>query len=56
MEKKRKYVICCNVNGEDSERIILATEEQVLAIQWFINTFEIDVSIELVEDYLAEEI
>lgn len=56
MEEKRNYVVYCDVNGEDFERVIFTTAEKAKVIQWFINTFDFDGAVELAENYEGEEI
>lgn len=56
MEEKRNYVIYCNINGVEVERIILMTFEKAKAIQWFMDTFDLDGVVELAENYQGEEI
>ncbi len=56
MEEKRKYVIYYNIDGEEIERIVSMTKEKADAIQWFIDTFDLDGEIELIEKYEGEEI
>ncbi len=57
MEEKKNYVVYyCNTNGEDIERVIFTTPEKVKAIQWFMDTFDLDGAVELAENYEGEEI
>ena len=56
MEEKRNYVVYCNIDGEEFERVILMTAEKAKAIQWFIDTFDFDGAVELAENYEGEEI
>ena len=56
MEEKRNYVVYAEVDGNLKERIILMNETQAKAIEWFIDRFNIDGSVELAENYVAEEI
>lgn len=55
MEEKRNYVIYTNIDNE-IERIILMTAEQAKAIRWFMDTWDIDGTVELAENYVGEEI
>jgi len=54
--EKRNYVVYCNLDGEDIERVILMTEEKAKAIEWFINAFDLDGSVVPANDYMGEEI
>lgn len=56
MEEKRNYVVYCNINDEDIERVVLMTREQANAIRWFMDTFDFDGAVELAENYEGEEI
>lgn len=56
MEEKRNYVVYCHIDGEDFERVILTTAEKAKAIQWFIDTFDFDGTVEPAESYEGEEI
>lgn len=54
--EKRNYVIYTNIDYEEIERVILMTAEQANAIRWFMQNFNIDGTVELVENYQGEEI
>jgi len=56
MEEKRKYVIYSEFNHEPIERIVVMTETQARAINWFINNFGLIGCVELAENYEGEEI
>lgn len=51
---KEKYVIY--YDHDDSEVIMKMTKEQAKAIEWFMDEFNIDGTIETVENYEAREI
>lgn len=56
MQEKRNYVIYIDIHLNAIERVILMTAEQANAIRWFMENFDIDGTVELAEDYEAEEI
>jgi hypothetical protein len=56
MEEKRNYVIYAEVYGALIERVVSMNETQAKAIEWFMDRFNIDGSVELPENYVAEEI
>lgn len=51
---KEKYVIY--YDHDNTETVIMMTEEQAKAIKWFMNEFIIDGTIETIENYEAREI
>ena len=55
-EEKRNYVIYSEFNHEPIERIVVMTETQARAINWFINNFGLIGGVELAENYEGEEI
>jgi len=57
MEEKRNYVIYLNEGyNEEIERVVKMTESQAKVIDWFMENFDIDGTIELAEKYKGEEI
>ena len=56
MEEKRNYVVYASLNYEETERVVLMTAEQAKTIQWFMDTWDIDGTVALAEDYVGEEI
>ena len=56
MEQKKNYVVYCYADGKETERIISMTKEKADAIQWFIDTFDLDGTVEPAESYEGEEI
>lgn len=54
--EKRKYVISAEMNYETVERVVIMTQEQREAIDWFIRNFDIEGSVDLIENYAGEEI
>ena len=56
MEEKRNYVIYVNLDYEETERVVLMTTEQANTIRWFMDTWDIDGTVELAENYEGEEI
>ena len=55
MEEKRNYVIYTYISDE-IERVVLMTETQAKTIQWFMDTFDLNGTVILAEDYEGEEI
>ena len=55
-EEKRNYVVYTNINYEEIERVILMTETQAKTLNWFMENFDIDGTVELAENYHGEEI
>ena len=51
---KEKYVVY--YDNDESEVIIKMSKEQARAIAWFMDEFNIDGTIETIEDYEAREI
>ena len=51
---KEKYVIY--YDHDNTETVIMMTEEQAKAIKWFMDEFSIDGTIETIENYEAREI
>jgi len=60
MEERRNYVIYIEDTRrnfvEEKERVVLMTTKQADAIRWFIDNFNINGCVELVENYEGEEI
>ena len=56
MEEKRNYVIYTNIDYDEIERVVLMNETQAKAINWFMENFNIDGTVELAENYQGEEI
>ena len=60
MEEKRNYVVYVEGNSwtgtEDIERVVKMTASQARTIEWFMNNFNVDGTIELAENYEGEEI
>lgn len=56
MEEKRNYVIYTNIDNEEIERVVLMTTNQANTIRWFMDTWDIDGTVELAENYAGEEI
>ena len=56
MEEKRNYVVYTNMNYEEIERVVLMTETQAKTLNWFMENFDIDGTVELAENYQGEEI
>jgi hypothetical protein len=56
-KKQEKIIYIINGNTYNEEQLILAklTKEQVYAIEWFLNKFDIDIDIRPLEDYACEE-
>ena len=57
-EKKNVYVITDNTEAyEDYENLTLIklTKQQVDAIEWILNRFDIDINVESIDKYKCEE-
>ena len=56
MEEKRNYVVYTEDYCAKTERVVKMTREQAKAIEWFMENYDIDGSVELAENYEGEEI
>lgn len=56
MEEKRNYAVYVNHYNGEIERVVKMNETQAKAINWFMETFDINGTVELAESYEGEEI
>ena len=54
-QEKIIYIITNNTYDEERLTLVKLTKEQVYAIDWFLNKFNIDIDIRPLEEYLCEE-